>query len=106
LQSITENKIKEHYTYPQLPLAVYREIVAHLRQIIEVDAGVIIKPIKGSQESFDYSASQVEALWLEYPQDLATASQQQIKAILDYYGKRYQPWKKILGNRGIVASNS
>jgi hypothetical protein len=90
LQSTTENKIKECYTYPQLPLAVYREVVAHLRQIIGVDAGLIVKPLKGSQQPFDYAASQIEALWLEYPQDLTAESQQRIQTILDYYQKRYQ----------------
>jgi hypothetical protein len=94
LQSTTKNKVQERYTYPKLPLAVYREIVAHLHQVIGVDAGLITKPLTGNQEPFDYSASQIEALWLEYAQDLAVESKQQIKAILDYYGKRYQPWQK------------
>jgi hypothetical protein len=89
LQLTTNKKIKERYTYPQLPLAVYREIVAHLRQIIGVNAGLIVKPLKGSQEPFDYAASQIEALWLEYSQDLNVESKQQIQAILDYYQKRY-----------------
>jgi hypothetical protein len=89
LQFTTDNKTKERYTYPQLPLAVYREIEAHLRQIIGVNAGLIVKPLKGSQEPFDYAASQIEALWLEYPPDLKVESKQQIQAILDYYQKRY-----------------
>ena len=93
MQSITENKVKKRYTCPQLPLAVYREVAAHLRQVIGLDAGLITKPVAGGQEAFDYYASQIEALWLEYPQDLAAETQAQIQAILDYYGKRYQPWE-------------
>jgi hypothetical protein len=89
LQLSTENKIKDRHTYHQLPLAVYSEIVAHLRQIIGVNAGLTVKPLKGSQEPFDYAASQIEALWLEYPQDLKVESKQQIQAILDYYQQRY-----------------
>ena len=93
--STTNNKVKEQYTSPRLPLAVYREVVAHLRQVIGVNAGSIAKPLKGGSEAFDYHASQIEALWLEYDRDLTTESKQRIKAILDYYGDRYQPWSKI-----------
>lgn len=94
MQFTTENTIKERCTSLKLPLAVYREVVAHLRQVIGVDAGLIVKPLKGNQKPFDYSASQIEALSLEYSQDLTTESKQQIQAILDYYGKCYQPWEK------------
>jgi hypothetical protein len=93
LQSITKNRVKERYTCPGLPLAVYREVAAHLRQVTGVNAGLTVKPLQGDGETFDYNASQIEALWLEYPQDLATESQQRVRAILDYYGKRYQPWE-------------
>lgn len=92
MHSITENKVKERYTCPQLPLAVYREVAAHLRQVIGVNAGLIVKPLH-SDRAFDYYASQIEALWLEYPQELPTQNKQRIRAILDYYGKRYQPWE-------------
>ena len=95
MQSITNNQVRELYTCPQLPLAVYREVAAHLRQIIEVDAGLITKPLQSDRESFDYDASQIESLWIEYSLDLSQADRQRIQAILDYYGKRYQPWKLI-----------
>ena len=101
MQSIIKNKVKERYTCPGLPLAVYREVAAHLRQVTGVNAGLIGKPLHGDRETaaeadretFDYYASQIEALWLEYPQDLATESKQRVHAILDYYGNRYQPWE-------------
>ena len=93
MQSIIKNKVKERYTCPQLPLAVYREVAAHLRQVIGVNAGLIVKPLQGGRESFDYYASQIEALWLEYPQELSTKSKHRIQTILDYYGKRYRPWE-------------
>ena len=93
LQSIAENTIKEHYTCPQLPLAVYREVVAHLRQLEGVNAGLIVKPFKDSQESFDYFASQISALWLEYPQDKSAETQSKVRAILNYYGNRYRAWE-------------
>ena len=93
MQSIAENKIKEQYTCPQLPLAVYREVAAHLRQLEGVNAGLIVKPIKDSQESFDYFASQISALWLEYLQNESTETQPKIQAILNYYGDRYGAWE-------------
>ena len=93
MQSIIKNKVKERYTCPQLPLAVYREVAAHLRQVPEVNAGLIVKPLRDGEEAFDYYASQIEALWLEYPQELSTQSKHRIQTILDYYGKRYQPWE-------------
>ena len=101
MQSITKNRVKERYTCPGLPLAVYREVAAHLRQVTGVNAELTVKPLHSGlpdgsakqRENFDYYASQIEALWLEYPQDLATESQQRVRAILDYYGKRYQPWE-------------
>ena len=93
MQSITKNRVKERYTCPGLPLAVYREVAAHLRQVTGVNAGLTVKPLHSGRETFDYYASQIEALWLEYPQDLATESQQRVRAILDYYGKHYQPWE-------------
>ena len=95
MQSLTEDKIKTYYKFPQLPLAVYREVAAHLRQVTGVDAGLITKPLRGGKEAFDYNASQIECLWVEYPQDLANASTQRIQKILDYYGKRYQSWEII-----------
>lgn len=93
MQSIIKNRVKERYTCPGLPLAVYREVAAHLRQVTGVNTGLIVKPVQGDGEAFDYYASQIEALWLEYPQDLANESKKRVRTILDYYGKRYQPWE-------------
>lgn len=93
MQSIIKNQVRKCYTSPRLPLAVYREVAAHLRQVTGVNAGAIVKPLRGGREAFDYYASQIEALWLEYPQELSTESKQRIQAILDYYGQRYQPWE-------------
>lgn len=93
MQSIIKNRVRKRYTSPGLPLAVYREVAAHLRQVTGVNAGAIVKPLQDGGETFDYYASQIEALWLEYPQELPTESKQRIQTILDYYGQRYQPWE-------------
>lgn len=69
-----------------LPLAVYREVVAHLRQVEGVNAGLI--PQRSPQ--FNYHQSQVGGLWIEYAADLS--NQQQVEAILDYYAQRHGSW--------------
>ncbi len=89
------NTIKTHLTCPQLPLAVYREVAAHLRQIIGVKAGLIVRSSDSGSEKFDYAQSQIAALWLEYPQDLDAKKKKRIDEILDYYGQRYRLWETI-----------
>ncbi len=78
---------------PKLPLAVYREVAAHLRQVDSVEAGLISRPISSSAEKFDYTQSQIEALWIEHPENLDRQSKQRIESILDYYAQRYRPWQ-------------
>ena len=95
---VTQAKITKHYCSSCLPLAVYREVSAHLRQVTGVETGLATKSSDGGKKAFDYSASQIESLWIEYAQDLPQASLSQIKAILDYYGDRYQPWQEV-GNQ-------
>lgn len=65
-------------TYPNLPLAVYREIAAHLSQIEDVKVTILPQ----LDTVFDYYQSQVGGLLLEYPSDLNTTLLQQI---LTYY---------------------
>ena len=89
---------KQHYyqlSCPQLPLAVYREVAAHLRQVEDVNAGLISRPLNDPQGQFDYQQSQIQALWIEHPSNLSRKRQQQIQAILDYYAGRYRPWEKL-----------
>ena len=94
MQSSPTAKIT-HYRLvcPKLPLAVYREVAAHLRQVDSVDAGLISRPISSSAEKFDYTQSQIEALWIEHPENLDRQSKQRIESILDYYAQRYRPWQ-------------
>jgi hypothetical protein len=70
-------------TCDRLPLAVYREIVSHLRQINGVDAGLLPQ----TATKFDYLQSQVGGLWLEYSpkEDI----EKKVKAILAYYENKY-----------------
>jgi hypothetical protein len=95
VNSTTTQTIRYQITNPELPLAVYREIAAHLRQVEGVDTGLILRPLEGNREEFDYAQSQIAALSIEHPQDLAKINLQTIESILDYYAQKYRPWEKI-----------
>lgn len=73
-----------------LPLAVYREVVAHLRQVPGVDAEVL--PQTSTQ--FDYGQSQAGGLRYGLPLD-NVASRPRVTQILQYYGDRFGPWQSI-----------
>lgn len=82
---------RQELTCHQLPLAVYREIVAHLRQIEGVNAGLL--PQK-SQE-FDYLQSQVGGLWIEIESEIESLEKNKIDSILNYYGEKYGSFSAI-----------
>jgi uncharacterized protein YbjT (DUF2867 family) len=73
---------------PGLPLAVYREVAAHIRQVEGVDAGLTPQQI----DHFDYFQSQVGNLWIQYSTDLNPVCQEQVEKILEYYGSRFGTW--------------
>lgn len=74
-----------------LPLAVYREVAAHLLQVDGVAAGLI------SQQSrqFNYNLSQVDSLWIEYADHASSTCYQQVQQILAYYGDLYGAWEEV-----------
>ncbi|MBC6424101.1 MAG: hypothetical protein GDA38_23360 [Hormoscilla sp. SP12CHS1] len=74
---------------PRMPLAVYREVVTHLRQVKGVYAGEI-----GQQSrDFDYSDSQVGGLLIEYAPQADRNSRVRVEEILAYYSDRYGAWE-------------
>jgi hypothetical protein len=72
---------KEKIEFPRLPLAVYREIAAHLSQL----EGVEVELIPQSSPHFDYTESQIAGFWVNYAPDNA----QQVEQILAFYRDRY-----------------
>jgi hypothetical protein len=85
---------QQQFTCPQLPLAVYREVSAHLRQIQGVDASLIMRPLNHDPtEKFDYYQSQVAALQINFSENIDELARRQVTEILDYYAQRYQPWE-------------
>jgi hypothetical protein len=102
VQPTEKIKIRYQITSPGLPLAVYREVAAHLRQILGINAGLIPQSVGNDEDSqtkdrqqFDYGKSQVRGLWLEYSKNIDEASKQRLDEILDYYARRYHPWQQV-----------
>lgn len=80
-----DNRLQYEIQFPGLPLAVYREIAAHLRQVEGVETGLY--PMQSGQ--FDYNQSQVRGLWIQYAQTTASKSRERVEQILAYYQNRY-----------------
>jgi hypothetical protein len=95
MQSSTTNQTtSKRLTCPQLPLAVYREVAAHLRQVQGVDTSLIMRSLEHDpQEKFDYYQSQVAALEITYIKEIAETDKQRVLEILDYYAQRYTSWE-------------
>ncbi|MCL1466798.1 hypothetical protein [Argonema galeatum] len=89
---LLENQ-RYQFEFPGLPLAVYRELAAHLRQVEGVETGLIPQ----QSQQFDYNQSQVGSLWVEYSEAADAVARQRVDRILQYYRERYGT--KIMGNK-------
>jgi len=87
----TGNQKRRTLAWHKLPLAVYREVAAHLRQIDGVNTGLYQR----SSSEFNYYLSQVGGMWIEYPEDLGAEDLARMDQILAYYSDRYGVWKSI-----------
>ena len=67
--------------FPNLPLAMYREIAAHLCQVEAVETNLLTA---SGQEEFDYNHSQVESLQIQISVT-NLQSREQVEQILAYY---------------------
>ena len=72
-------------TYPDLPLAIYRELAAHLRQV----RGVAAEVLPQTSQQFDYNQSQAGGLLMEYDPNIDSRERVQAEAILSYYSEIY-----------------
>lgn len=79
---------------PGLPLAVYREIAAHLRCVPGVETGIIPQ----TSQQFDYNQSQADGLWIQYAQATDSVEQERVNQILAYYQNRYGVWEKEISS--------
>jgi len=96
MQTRQDNKLKYEIQFPGLPLAVYREIAAHLRQVEGVETGLYPTP----SQQFDYNQSQVGALWIQYSQAIALESRERVDQILAYYQNHYGNLEEVDSQTG------
>lgn len=90
-QSVEPEYAAQQLYSPKLPLAVYREVAAHLRQV----TGVEVELLPQQSQTFDYQQSQIGGLRLWYSSEATSASQQRVQQILTYYGDRYGNWQLL-----------
>lgn len=90
-ETTAPQQLEYRFHSPRLPLAVYREVAAHLRQIDGVNTGLLPQTSK----EFDYLQSQTGGLWIRYKVDDAERCQPQVETILTYYGDRYGQWETL-----------
>ncbi|MEH2422042.1 MAG: hypothetical protein V7K48_14295 [Nostoc sp.] len=76
---------KEKIEFAGLPLAVYREIAAHLHQV----EGVEVDLIPQSSQQFDYNQSQIGGLSISWTANSGSENRQRVNQILAYYRNRY-----------------
>ncbi|MEM0981387.1 MAG: hypothetical protein AAGH78_14070 [Cyanobacteria bacterium P01_H01_bin.58] len=90
-QNDGQQQVEYRLHSPRLPLAVYREVAAHLQQIDGVTTGLLPQTAK----EFDYLQSQVGGLWIRYQETAAEVCEPQVEVILTYYGDRYGNWETL-----------
>ncbi|SMH29554.1 MULTISPECIES: hypothetical protein [Cyanophyceae] len=82
--------ITECLRQEDLPLAIYREVAAHLQQVPQVQVELELR----RSPKFNYFHSQIGEMHLRYPADLPQGDRQQIEAILSFYAGRYGAWQR------------
>ncbi len=78
-------KIHNH----KIPLAVYREIAAHLRQV----EGIAVAYLTPIDREFSYTESQIGGLEITGANLLTDSAKIRIDSLLKYYADRYHPWQ-------------
>jgi hypothetical protein len=79
------------WSSPQMPLAIYREVEAHLRQV----TGVEVEVLPQTSQPFEYLKSQAGGLSIGYTSEADEESRRRVELILAYYGDRYAPWEPV-----------
>ncbi|WP_309741693.1 MULTISPECIES: hypothetical protein [unclassified Chamaesiphon] len=72
----------------RLPLAVYREIAAHLQQI----EGIVIGFLTPIEREFNYTQSQLGGLEITGADGLTPPDLVRLDRILSYYANRFEAW--------------
>jgi hypothetical protein len=90
VQQTDNGEQREQIVYPNLPLAIYREIAAHLRQV----KGIHILELPQDDSQFDYMRSQIGGLSISYSSDFNECDRALIEEILNHYGDRYGSYER------------
>jgi hypothetical protein len=94
--------MNSHLCCPNLPLAVYREVAAHLRQV----ETVTVELLPQCSEQFGYLQSQVGGLAIHYDQAATAMDCARVEQILAYYGDRYGKWQPIINQSDCLADST
>jgi hypothetical protein len=85
---MTQQTIPKQVYWPKMPLTVYREVAAHLRQV-----GVEVELLPQVADYFDYELSQVGGLEITGTDELDVRSKTRLYEILQYYCKQFGEWQ-------------
>ena len=83
--------IPETLAWAKMPLSVYREVAAHLRQV----AGVEVELLPQTAQQFDYTLSQVGGLRINGENIVGAEDKARVVEILNYYGDRFGDWQVL-----------
>ncbi len=83
--------IPKTLAWPKMPLSVYREVAAHLRQV----SGVEVELLPQTAQQFDYTLSQVGGLRINRDEIVGAEDEARVVEILNYYRGRFGDWHAL-----------
>jgi hypothetical protein len=88
---MTTTTIPETIAWAKMPLSVYREVAAHLRQV----SGVEVELLPQTAQQFDYTISQVGGLRINGDKVVGAEDKARVVEILNYYGDLFGDWQAL-----------
>jgi hypothetical protein len=76
---------KQTLIYPQMSLAIYREIASHLEQLQGIETNLTPQQF----QRFEYQQSQIGSLEINYTTAFDESDRSLVTAILEYYAQRH-----------------
>lgn len=89
-QGTVQQLTAERISRADLPLAIYREVAAHLQQV----QGMLVTLEPQRSPEFSYHLSQIGAMVLQYPENFPVGDRQKVERILTFYGEKYGHWQR------------
>ncbi len=83
--------IPEMIAWAKMPLSVYREVAAHLRQV----SGVEVELLPQTAQQFDYTLSQIGGLRISEENIVGAEDKARVVEILNYYCDRFGDWQLL-----------